>query len=313
MLTILGPTATGKTTVAAHFAARVGGEVISGDSRQVYCGMDIGTGKDLSEYTVGNVHVPYHLIDIVAAGSKYNVYEYCRDFRNAYADISSRGKCAVLCGGSGLYIDAAVSGYALPQVNEDPALREALEQQTTTQLVDTLQVMNPDHNIDIQNRRRLIRAIEVATHEKMNAAAQETPPSAPPDNVYVGIHYERAARRRRITERLQQRLAGGMIEEVQRLMTEGVSAQMLYYYGLEYRYVAEYLAGKLARDEMVDRLNIAIHQFAKRQMTWFRGMERRGAVIHWIDGALPLEEKLEMIDRIFSHNAADAATNGSRR
>lgn len=270
--------------------------MISGDSRQVYRHMDIGTGKDLDEYIVDGQAVPFHLIDIVDAGCRYNVYEYCRDFRSAYADICARRRLPILCGGSGLYIEAAVGGYAMPPAPENPALRSLLDGQSTAELVQKLKDLHQLHRIrDPQNRRRLVRAIE---------AALQAPPSAPSaavplPNVYAAVVWDREARRRRITERLAQRLRSGMVEEVQALMERGVAPETLYYYGLEYRFIALYLMRQLTYPQMTERLETAIHQFAKRQMTWFRGMERRGAVIHQIDGCLPLAQKVEAIKEIY--------------
>ncbi|GHT15264.1 tRNA dimethylallyltransferase 2 [Bacteroidia bacterium] len=295
LLTILGPTAGGKTALAVQCALHLNGEVISGDSRQVYKGMDIGTGKDLCEFTIDGVAVPHHLIDIVAAGYKYNVYEYCRDFREVYHDICHRKRQPILCGGSGLYIEAAVNQYHLPPVSEDTALRESLAQQSTEQLTQKLASLHPLHNVtDTSSRKRLIRAIEIAVH----AQNQPQPTSAPLQNVYVGIDIDRNTRRQRITARLMHRLRNGLVEEVEALLKGGISAETLCYYGLEYKFVTEYLLQKLTYSQMVEQLNVAIHQFAKRQMTWFRGMARRGAIIHWIDGKLPLSEQFLQLKKM---------------
>jgi tRNA dimethylallyltransferase len=296
LITILGATASGKTAVAAHLALRLNGEIISGDSRQVYRGMDIGTGKDLDEYCVDGVVVPYHLIDIVDAGCKYNLYEYCGDFSKAYFDVCGRGKQPILCGGSGLYIEAVVNGYALPCAPEDAELRSMLEELSSQELLQKLSDLHKLHTVvDTSNRRRLIRAIEIAMHQP-NPVMQ---PHMPLRNVYFRLTQSRDIRRYRTTERLQQRLRNGLVEEVQGLMAQGVSAEMLCWYGLEYKYIAFYLTGALTYEQMVERLTIAIHQFSKRQMTWFRGMERRGAVIHDIDSRLLLDKKLDAIERIF--------------
>ncbi len=293
LITILGPTASGKTKVAAHLAARLNGEIISADSRQVYRGMDIGTGKDLVDYTVDKKLVPYHLIDVVDAGYKYNVYEYQQDFRRVFKDIRSRGKMPVLCGGSGMYIEAAVEGYALPEVPSNPELRVELNLLSDEELEQKLEQLKVTHNrSDFDTRKRVIRAIEIALHEQTTQVDKLEPIK----NLYVGIAVDREERRTRITERLHARLREGMVQEVERILTSGVKPEDLEYYGLEYKFVTEYVIGKLSYDEMVQKLNVAIHQFAKRQMTWFRHMERKGAVIYWIDGFLPLEQKLKKIE-----------------
>lgn len=297
LVTILGPTAGGKTSVAAHLACKLGGEVISGDSRQLYRGMSIGTGKDLADYAVSGVQIPYHLIDIVDAGYRYSVYEYVRDFRKAYEDIRSRGKMPVLCGGSGMYVEAAVTGYSLVEVPPDEQLREELELLSAEELIAKLAALKKLHNAtDLDSRKRIIRAIEIALH------SQEAPiPQMPPiNNLYVGILFDRETRRNRITERLHARLREGMVNEVQQLLDSGMAPENIIYYGLEYKFITEYLIGKLEYHGMVEKLNIAIHQFAKRQMTWFRGMERKGAVIHWIDGFLPMEEKLLQVEQLMN-------------
>jgi tRNA dimethylallyltransferase len=298
LLTIIGPTAVGKTAVAVHVARRLNGEVLSGDSRQVYRGMDIGTGKDLSDYTAGGPPVPYHLIDIVEAGARYDLYRYTRDFDAACRDICARGATPILCGGSGLYIEAVTRGYQLPDVPVDTALRAALASKTDRELSALLASLTPLHNTtDTCSRQRTLRAIEVALH------TQQHPP--PPDDprlpirpLFAGLTLPRELRRERITRRLHERLQNGLVEEAERLLRQGLSTDDLLYYGLEYKFVALYLLQTISYDEMVERLNTAIHQFAKRQMTWFRGMERRGATIHWIDATLPMEEKVEAILRI---------------
>jgi len=297
LITILGPTASGKTAVAAQLAARIDGEVISADSRQVYRGMDVGTGKDLAEYVVGGVPILYHLIDIVDAGYKYSVYEFQRDFRQAFNDIRSRKKTPILCGGSGMYVEAAVNGYNLPEVPPDPQLRVELELLTDEELKVKLVSLKAQHNrSDLDTRKRTIRAIEIALHEQQMSNSNFQPIK----NLYVGISVDREARRARITERLHARLRAGMVQEVEKLLASGISADSLEYYGLEYRFVTAHLTGKLSYDEMVQQLNVAIHQFAKRQMTWFRHMERNGAIIHWIDVFLPMEEKLKKIQELMT-------------
>lgn len=299
MITILGPTACGKTAVATALAAATGAEIISADSRQVYRGMDIGTGKDLDDYTVGGVHVPYHLIDIAEPGTKYNLFEYQRDFHAAYADIVSRGKLPVLCGGTGLYIEAVLKGYRLSTVPQNDELRQRLAgkslDELTAILVDLKQRNHSTmHNrSDVDSAQRAIRAIEIEEHNLRHPMPERELP--PVDSVVVGIDIDRDLRRQRITARLRQRLAGGMVEEVRRLISSGVSPDDLIYYGLEYKYVTEYAIGRIGYDEMFGQLEIAIHQFAKRQMTWFRGMERRGTHIHWISAEQPLADKVEQI------------------
>ncbi len=301
-MVITGPTATGKTQLAAQLAARIGGEVISADSRQVYRGMDIGTGKDLRDYVVDGKLVPYHLVDIAAPGEEYHVYAFQRDFFQAFQDITRKGRQAVLCGGTGLYIDAAISGYRLIKVPEDPQLREELEQWSMNTLSDMLAGMKPLHNTtDITDKKRLIRAIEIARYEQANP--DEWPATPPIKPVVFAIHFQRNELRKRITERLQARLQDGMVEEVRHLLAEGLEPAQLRYYGLEYRHVTDHVTGNLSYEEMFRKLNTAIHQFAKRQMTWFRRMERKGHHIHWIDGALPLEDKMQTVIAIIDEDA----------
>lgn len=299
MITILGPTASGKTTLAAHLAAEVGGEIISADSRQVYRRMDIGTGKDLADYTVGGRRIPYHLIDIAEPGTRYNLFRYQHDFVRAYDDITARGAQPVLCGGTGLYIEAVLSGYRLHPVPENKELRARLEGKSLGELTGMLAELKRRngsmmHNTtDVDTAKRAIRAIEIETFNGENPApAADTPPI---DSIIIGVDIKREERRRRITERLYQRLDEGMADEVRALLGSGIAPEDLIYYGLEYKFVTEYVTGVIGYDEMVDRLEIAIHQFAKRQMTWFRGMERRGFTIHWIDAMLPVEEKIALI------------------
>ena len=303
MITILGPTASGKTPVAARLAAEIGGEVISADSRQVYRRMDIGTGKDLEDYQVGDCKSPttikYHLIDIREPGTKYNLFEYQQDFYDVYQDIRSRGAVPILCGGTGLYIEAVLKGYHLSPVPQNQALRDSLEEKSLDELTRMLTELktktgsNMHNTTDVDSCQRAIRAIEIETYNIEHPTPRRELP--PVDSLIIGINIDRELRREKITRRLKARLDHGMVEEVKALLDEGIPAEDLIYYGLEYKFVTEYLTGQLTYDEMFARLEIAIHQFAKRQMTWFRGMERRGFKIHWIDATLPMEEKIERI------------------
>ena len=304
LITILGPTASGKTPLAAHLAARVGGEIISADSRQVYRRMDIGTGKDLADYEVRDagceVRVPYHLIDICEPGTKYNLFQYQRDFHNAYNDIVSRDKQPILCGGTGLYIEAVLKGYELSPVPQNPGLRQRLEGKSLEELtvmLKELKVKNGSvmHNTtDVDTAQRAIRAIEIESARcEIRDARCEAREAIP--YIIFGTNIDRELRREKITRRLKARLEEGMVDEVKALIDSGIPADDLIYYGLEYKYVTEYVIGKLTYDEMFRQLEIAIHQFAKRQMTWFRGMERRGFKINWIDATLPMEERVEWI------------------
>lgn len=299
MITILGPTASGKTPLAAALAQRVDGEIISADSRQVYRRMDIGTGKDLEDYQ----GVPYHLIDICEPGTKYNLFQYQQDFMDAYNDIVSRGKQPILCGGTGLYIEAVLKGYKLSPVPQNEALRKQLEGKSLDELTKILLELksknesNMHNTTDVDSAQRAIRAIEIETYNLEHPTPRRELP--PVDSCIIGVNIDRELRREKITRRLKARLEEGMIEEVRGLMAEGIAADDLIYYGLEYKFVTEYLTGKTTYDEMFARLEIAIHQFAKRQMTWFRGMERRGFVIHWIDATLPMEEKVNEILKIW--------------
>lgn len=302
MITILGPTACGKTALAAALAAEIGGEIISGDSRQVYRGMDIGTGKDLDDYTVGGKKVAYHLIDIAEPGTKYNLYRYQQDFWQALADIEKRGAWPILCGGTGLYIEAVLKGYALSTVPQNPELRQKLQHEsmeTLTQMLKDLkqQTGSVMHNTtDVDSPQRAIRAIEIERYNLEHAAERRGMPRV--DSLVVGIDISREERRRRISSRLKNRVDHGMIDEVKGLLGQGIAPEDLIYYGLEYKYVTEYVVGRRSYDDMLGQLEIAIHQFAKRQMTWFRGMERRGTAIHWIDAELPMEEKIDKIKRM---------------
>ncbi|HNX79727.1 MAG TPA: tRNA (adenosine(37)-N6)-dimethylallyltransferase MiaA [Prolixibacteraceae bacterium] len=318
MLTILGPTATGKTSLAAHLAYRLDGEVISADSRQVYRGMDIGTGKDLNDYLVNGIRIPVHLTDLADAGYQYNLFEYQRDFLKVWADLQQRRKFPVLCGGSGLYIEAVLNNYRLVQVPINEQLRSELAGKTLEELIVILKSYNPKlHNItDIVNEKRAIRAIEIADYcseqnpenendlrdlrarsEGIEGTGNRLPitdhPAIRP--LIVGIQFDRETRRERITQRLHQRLDEGMVEEVRKLLGSGIPPEDLLYYGLEYKYITLHLTGAMKYGEMVEKLNIAIHQFAKRQMTWFRKMEKEGTIIHWLDGGLALEEKVNQI------------------
>ncbi len=277
LICILGPTASGKTRYAVQLAREIGGEILSGDSRQVYRGMDIGTGKDLSDYG----EVPYHLIDIVDAGTKYNIYQYQHDFEAAYQDILSRGRRAILCGGSGLYLEAATCGYYLPDVPADEALRAELDALPMEELVARYEAIRKPHNTtDYDTKQRLIRALEIALWEESHPVTHTS--FLPKKTKYIGISVSREVRNARIDARLDARLKEGMVDEVRGLLESGIPPENLIYYGLEYKFVTLYLTGQMPYDEMVDKLRIAIHQFAKRQMTWFRGMERRGIEIEWV-------------------------------
>ena len=303
MITILGPTASGKTPVAAHLAASIGGEIISADSRQVYRRMDIGTGKDLADYTVSSLKIPYHLIDVREPGTKYNLFEYQQDFFDAYQDIQSRGAVPILCGGTGLYIEAVLKGYHLSPVPQNQALRDSLEGKSLEELTQMLTELksrtgsNMHNKTDVDSCQRAIRAIEIEAYNIENPTPRRELP--PVDSVIIGLNIDREQRREKITRRLTTRLEEGMIDEVKALLDEGIPPEDLIYYGLEYKFVTEYITGKTSYDEMYSRLEIAIHQFAKRQMTWFRGMERRGFKINWIDATLPMEEKIERIKQLW--------------
>jgi tRNA dimethylallyltransferase len=295
LLTILGATATGKTTLAVRVAAGVGGEVISADSRQIYRGMDIGTGKDLAEYCCDGRAVPYHLVDIADAGYRYNLFEYQRDFVRAWEDCRQRGAFPVLCGGSGLYLEAVLKGYRLTPVPINAELRARLASCTLQELAGILASYKSLHNTtDTDTIPRAIRGIEIAEYYRSHEPEAGTFPDI--HSLNVGVLFDRERRRARITERLHARLREGMIEEVQRLLDSGVAANDLLYYGLEYKYLTLYLTGHLGREEMVEQLNTAIHRFAKRQMTWFRKMERDGIPIRWLNGEMPLVEKVEQIN-----------------
>ena len=294
LITILGPTASGKTPLAAHLADKLGTEIISGDSRQIYRRMDLGTGKDLVDYVVDGRPVPYHLIDIVEPGYKYNVFEYQRDFLEAYEDIKARGKMPVLCGGTGMYIESVLKGYRLLPVPENPELRASLEGKSLEELTRILEGYKKLHNsTDVDTAKRAIRAIEIEEYYKQQPLEYREFPSL--NSLIIGVDIDRELRREKITRRLKQRLDEGMVDEVKSLLAEGIPAENLIYYGLEYKFLTQYAIGELTYEEMFHQLEIAIHQFAKRQMTWFRGMERRGFNIHWLDATLPMEEKVEQI------------------
>ncbi len=310
MITILGPTASGKTPLAAALAQHVGGEIISADSRQVYRRMDIGTGKDLGDYTLNIKHetlkIPYHLIDICEPGTKYNLFQYQQDFFDAYQAIQGRGAVPILCGGTGLYIEAVLKGYKLSPVPQNQALRDSLEGLSLLELTEMLAELKARtgsvmHNkTDVDSCQRAIRAIEIETYNLENPVPRRELPPVP--SLIIGVNIDRELRREKITRRLKARLEEGMIDEVKGLLAEGIPPEDLIYYGLEYKFVTEFITGRLTYDEMFTRLEIAIHQFAKRQMTWFRGMERRGFTIHWIDATLPTDEKVR---QILSHYRSD--------
>ena len=316
MITILGPTASGKTPLAAALAAalpqvdgRIGAEIISADSRQVYRRMDIGTGKDLADYRVcpviggsaadTSLAVPYHLIDICEPGTKYNLFQYQQDFFDAYEAIQGRGAVPILCGGTGLYIEAVLKGYHLSPVPQNPELRARLEGRSLDELTEMLVTLkaqngsNMHNKTDVDSCQRAIRAIEIETYNLEHPVPRRELPPVP--SLIIGVDIDRDERRAKITRRLKARLEEGMIDEVRGLLAEGIPADDLIYYGLEYKFVTEYITGRLTYDEMFQRLEIAIHQFAKRQMTWFRGMERRGFTIHWIDALQPMDVKVRQI------------------
>ena len=294
LITIIGPTASGKTSLAAALAARLDTEIISGDSRQVYRGMDIGTGKDLADYVVEGQQIPYHLIDIRDAGEKYNVFEYQHDFHRAFAEIRAKGKLPILCGGTGMYIEAVLKGYKLLDVPQNPELRESLKGKSLAELEQLLASYKKLHNkTDVDSAQRAIHAIEIEEYYRTESPEQNE--YAPIRSLIIGVNIDRELRREKISRRLRARLDEGMVDEVRRILASGVKPEDLIYYGLEYKYLTLYVTGVLSYVEMVSQLEIAIHQFAKRQMTWFRGMERRGFTIHWIDAQLPLPEKVQQI------------------
>jgi tRNA dimethylallyltransferase len=299
LLTILGPTASGKTTLAAALASKLGSEIISADSRQVYRGMDIGTGKDLADYRVDGQLIPYHLIDICDAGYKYNLYEFQQDFHRVFLEISARQTLPILCGGTGLYIESVLKGYELATVPENQDLRKRLENKSLEELKELLNgYVTPHNKSDLDSAKRVIRAIEIAEYSLKSEPEYQK--FEPINSLIVGINPDREIRRNRITQRLKSRIAEGMIAEVRELMDRGVSANDLIYYGLEYKFITKYLIGELSYQEFFQQLEVAIHQFAKRQMTWFRGMEKRGFNIHWIPPELPLNEKVNVVIDLLS-------------
>ena len=294
IIAIVGPTASGKTSLAASLAETLHTEIISADSRQVYRTMDLGTGKDLGDYMVNGQQVPYHLIDIVDPGTKYNVFEYQHDFLKTYESIKAKDCCPILCGGSGMYIESVLKGYKLLPVPENIELRKSLASKSLDELKEILSGYKVLHNnTDVDTVKRAIRAIEIELFYEHTPKEDHDFPKL--NSLIIGLHVDRELRRERISKRLRQRLDEGMVDEVKHIIEKGVKPEDLIYYGLEYKYLTLYVIGQLTYEEMVTQLEIAIHQFAKRQMTWFRGMERRGFDIHWIDSALPMEEKLKQI------------------
>ena len=299
MITILGPTASGKTSLAAALAARIDAEIISADSRQVYRGMTIGTGKDLDDYRQGDRLIPYHLIDICEPGTKYNLFQYQQDFHLIYNNIVARGVRPILCGGTGLYIESVLKGYALSPVPQNQALRDKLADKSLAELTEMLEdLKRRNHSVmhnrtDVDTAQRAKRALEIETYNLEHPTDNRTLP--PIDSVIIGVDINREERRRKITQRLKQRLEEGMVDEIRQLLDRGIAPENLIYYGLEYKFVTEYVIGKTSYEEMFRQLEIAIHQFAKRQMTWFRGMERRGFTIHWIDALDPMDSKVAQI------------------
>jgi tRNA dimethylallyltransferase len=299
LLVVTGPTASGKTALAVAVAKKVGGEIISADSRQVYKGMNLGTGKDYDDYLIDGTRIPCHLIDVAEPGYKYNVFEYQRDFINVYTNLKLMNLFPIVCGGSGMYADSIITGYKMVEVPPDSGLRSELEKKPMEELREILSTYKNLHNTtDFDTKKRLIRAIEI---EHFNSNRRQQSSELPKVNsLIIGVLFDRETRRKRISDRLKQRLDAGMIEEVKNLICLGVNPETLIYYGLEYKYITLHLTGKLSFEVMVKDLETAIHQFAKRQMTWFRGMERRGIKINWIDGNLPIEDKVEMVMGLLS-------------
>lgn len=294
LITIIGPTASGKTAFAAALAARLDTEIISGDSRQVYRSMDIGTGKDLADYVVDGKQIPYHLIDICNPGDKYNVFEYQHDFHKAFEEIRKKGKLPILCGGTGMYIESVLRGFKLLDVPQNPSLRESLKGKSLAELEQILASYKVLHNkTDVDSAQRAIRAIEIEEFYKTEAPDKREYASI--NSLIIGVDIDRELRREKISRRLRARLDEGMVDEVRAILATGVKPEDLIYYGLEYKFLTLYIIGQLTYDEMVSQLEIAIHQFAKRQMTWFRGMERRGLHIHWLDATLPTDEKINNV------------------
>lgn len=299
LITILGPTASGKTTLAAALAYELDTEIISADSRQIYRRMDLGTGKDLADYTVNGQCIPYHLIDIAEPGYKYNVFEYQRDFLKAYEAVKQKGKLPVLCGGTGMYLESVLKGYKLLPVPENPELRERLAGSSLEEMTELLRTYKDLHNsTDVDTVKRAIRAIEIEEYyRENNIEHREFPPL---NSLIIGVNIDRELRREKISRRLRQRLDEGMVDEVKNLLNKGTHPDDLIYYGLEYKYLTLYAIGELSFEDMFSQLEISIHQFAKRQMTWFRGMERRGFTIYWLDATLPTEEKVERIKKLIT-------------
>ena len=294
LITILGPTASGKTVLAAALAAQLHTEIISADSRQIYRGMDIGTGKDLADYIVNGQSIPYHLIDICEPGYKYNVFQYQHDFFRVFRDIESRRKLPILCGGTGMYIEAVLKGYKLLDVPQNPTLRQSLQGKSLAELEQILASYKVLHNkTDVDSAQRAIRAIEIEEYYRTEAPGRNE--YEPINSLIIGVDIDRNTRRAKISQRLRARLAEGMVDEVRQLIDQGVKPDDLIYYGLEYKFVTQYVIGQLSYEEMVTQLEIAIHQFAKRQMTWFRGMERRGSTIHWVNAAWETARKIDTI------------------
>ena len=308
LITILGPTACGKTSLAVALAYSLHmegqeAEILSGDSRQVYRGMTIGTGKDLGDYTVDGYNVPYHLIDICEPGTKYNLFQYQQDFHKAYNEVRGRGALPILCGGTGLYIESVLKGYQLSPVPQNQPLRDRLEGRSLEELTTMLRQLkrqtgsNMHNTTDVDTAQRAIRAIEIETYNLEHPTELRTLPAVP--SIIIGVNIDRELRREKITQRLRQRLEEGMVDEIRSLLKSGISAEDLMYYGLEYKFITEFVIGQTTYEEMFRQLEIAIHQFAKRQMTWFRGMERRGFTIHWVDAQLPMEQKVEFVRQLY--------------
>lgn len=298
LLVVLGATATGKTSLAVNLAKAFNAEIISADSRQIYRGMDLGTGKDIEEYTIDGQKIPHHLIDIADAGYKYNVYEFQRDFVESFESIQKRNRLPLVCGGTGMYLEACLKGYKLIAVPKDQDFRDSLSDKSLEELGDILREYKHVHNnSDLETKKRAIRAIEIERYMSSNPEIEVKHPELKP--LLIGIKFDRENRRNRITQRLKERLAAGMIDETKELIKSGVSPEDLIYYGLEYKFLTKHILGELTYDEMFSQLEIAIHQFAKRQMTWFRKMERNGFEIHWLDGFMPLEEKIKTVKTLW--------------
>ncbi|GAE82437.1 tRNA (adenosine(37)-N6)-dimethylallyltransferase MiaA [Bacteroides reticulotermitis] len=301
LITILGPTASGKTPFAAALGYTLNTEIISADSRQIYRHMDLGTGKDLADYTIGGHTIPYHLIDIANPGYKYNVFEYQRDFLAAYKTIRQKGLLPILCGGTGLYLEAVLKGYKLIPVPENQELRTRLADKSLEELTEMLAQYKSLHNsTDVDTAKRAIRAIEIEEYYREHPVQEREFPQL--NSLIIGVDIDRDLRREKITRRLKQRLEEGMIDEVRQLIAQGTAPEDLIYYGLEYKFLTQFILGELTYDEMFKGLETAIHQFAKRQMTWFRGMERKGFMIHWLSAELPMEEKIAFVKGILQEN-----------